>query len=205
MTDDAEPVGLRDRKKDQTRRHIEATALEMFVARGFDHVTVDDIAAACDVSRATIFRYFPTKEDLVIGNEPELLLELQDEFERRPPSEAVFESVRQSLIALTSRYEHERDRMLAVRAIVTNHGSLLPRALALHAEWIPTFAGLIARRTGNHPPDLWANVLAAAAMAAVHVAVEEWLDTDAQADVASLIGDALDLLAAGFETDPAPH
>ncbi|MFD3694955.1 TetR family transcriptional regulator [Streptomyces sp. NPDC058646] len=58
--------GLRENKKLRTRRRLEATALELFLERGFDAVSVADVAAAAEVSKPTLFRYFPTKEDLVL-------------------------------------------------------------------------------------------------------------------------------------------
>ena len=62
---DRRAEGLRARKKRQTRAAIAAAAMDLFQARGFDAVTIADIAAAADVSRKTIFNYFPAKEDLV--------------------------------------------------------------------------------------------------------------------------------------------
>lgn len=195
----APQVGLRDRKKQQTRRQLQAAALDLFACRGFDHVTVEEIAAACDVSRATVFRYFPTKEDLVVGGEPERLAELREAFEKRPRREPVFESVRHALVAVAGRYEHDRGQLLAARGLVTGHGALLARVLALQAEWTEVFAEVIAdRAAASKAPDLQARVLAAAVMAAMRVAVDEWLDTDAAGSLAELLGEALDLLENGF-------
>ena len=62
----AEPTGLRERKKARTRETIAATAIRMFLEAGFDQVSITEIAQAADVSRRTLFAYFPTKEDLVL-------------------------------------------------------------------------------------------------------------------------------------------
>lgn len=59
-------VGLRERKKERTRQAIADTAIGMFLSRGFDQVSTADVAAAVEVSKPTLFRYFPTKEDLVV-------------------------------------------------------------------------------------------------------------------------------------------
>ena len=58
-------TGLRERKKEQTRRHIAETARRLFIERGFEHVTIAEVAQAADVAVQTVFNYFPTKEDLV--------------------------------------------------------------------------------------------------------------------------------------------
>ncbi|THA57622.1 TetR/AcrR family transcriptional regulator [Streptomyces sp. A1136] len=68
MDETTEPrtTGLRESKKLRTRHHLAATAIELFLERGFDAVSVADVAAAAEVSKPTLFRYFPTKEDLVL-------------------------------------------------------------------------------------------------------------------------------------------
>ncbi|MFF8092928.1 TetR/AcrR family transcriptional regulator [Streptomyces sp. NPDC016675] len=62
----SEPVGLRARKKERTRDAIGDAAVALFLERGFEQVSVNDIAAAAEISKPTLFRYFPTKEDLVL-------------------------------------------------------------------------------------------------------------------------------------------
>jgi AcrR family transcriptional regulator len=64
--------GLRERKKRQTREAIAAAAAELFARRGFESVTVDDVARAADVSRQTVFNYFPTKEQMLFVRDAEV-------------------------------------------------------------------------------------------------------------------------------------
>src|SRR5277367_6654470 len=84
--------GLRERKKRQTRRLLADTAGQLFAERGFDMVTVAEIAQAADVSEPTVFNYFPRKEDLVFsgleGYEAELLTAIRE----RPTDQSVFEA-----------------------------------------------------------------------------------------------------------------
>lgn len=176
----------------------------LFAQRGFGRVTIDEIAAACDVSRTTVFRYFPTKEDLVVGTEPERLAELRAAFEQRPDDEPVFDSVRHAVVAVAARYELDRWQLLAAHELIIANSSLLARSLQIHTEWVDLFAGLIASRTtGSDTPDLRVRVLAAAVMAAMRVAIEEWLAPGQPGELAPLIGEALDLLGRGLRHDPA--
>src|SRR5487761_1788226 len=72
-----EAVGRRERHKRATRQMLIDTATEMFLERGFDAVTVAEIAEVCDVSPTTVFNYFPTKESLVLGLPDDLLAALR--------------------------------------------------------------------------------------------------------------------------------
>lgn len=91
--------GLRERKKQQTRRRISDVATGLFVARGFDNVTVAEIAEAADVSKMTVFNYFPRKEDLFLDRLADQLAELEQIVTRRPEGESVTTALR--------RYHHE--------------------------------------------------------------------------------------------------
>src|ERR1700749_4758518 len=92
--DDAiQPPGLRERKKARTRAHIAETALGLFLERGFEHVTVVEIARAADVAEGTVFNHFAPKEDLVYGGMPAweegLLAAVRD----RPAGRSVLDAV----------------------------------------------------------------------------------------------------------------
>ncbi len=92
-------TGLRESKKLRMRHHLAATALELFLERGFDPVSVADVAAAADVSKPTLFRYFPTKEDLVLDR----FADHQDEVARivgeRPAGQSPVAAVRAHFLA----------------------------------------------------------------------------------------------------------
>ncbi|WP_371619025.1 TetR family transcriptional regulator [Streptomyces sp. NBC_00454] len=97
-------TGLRESKKLRTRRQLAATALELFLERGFDAVSVADVAAAAEVSKPTLFRYYPSKEDLLLDR----FADHQDEAARivrdRPAGQTPVAAVRaQFLAALAER------------------------------------------------------------------------------------------------------
>ena len=93
-------AGLRERKKEQTRQRIAAVALRLFTERGFDAVTVNEIAEAAEVAKATLFAYFPTKESLVlhgVGGD-----DLAGIAARRPPGQSFLEALRAHYRALAA-------------------------------------------------------------------------------------------------------
>ncbi|HET7682864.1 MAG TPA: TetR family transcriptional regulator [Marmoricola sp.] len=92
-------TGLRERKKQATRRHIAQVAKELFVARGFDNVTVAEVAEAADVSKMTVFNYFPRKEDLFLDQHAYQVSDIEQLLADRGPGESVTAALR--------RYQHD--------------------------------------------------------------------------------------------------
>ena len=97
--------GLRESKKRQTRAAIAAAAMELFAARGFDAVTVAEVAQAARVSEKTVFNYFPAKEDLVFERGQERRAELIAAIRERPPGVPLVELFRALTMALLDRVE----------------------------------------------------------------------------------------------------
>src|ERR1700749_5221319 len=87
-------LGLRERKKLKTREGILAAAMKLFTERGFDSVTVAEVARAADVSEKTVFNYFPTKEDLVVHRGAERMGDLLEGLRQLPPRASGLEPFR---------------------------------------------------------------------------------------------------------------
>jgi AcrR family transcriptional regulator len=87
-------MGLRETKKEETRRDIADTAMRLFVERGFDHVTVAEVAALARVSEKTVFNYFPTKEDLFFDEVPKRQAALLAAVRGREPGESLVSALR---------------------------------------------------------------------------------------------------------------
>jgi AcrR family transcriptional regulator len=97
-------MGLRDTKKLRTRREIADRAMQLFATRGFDHVTVAEVAAAAGVSEKTVFNYFPTKEDLFFDEVPARAAALVEVIRGRAPGESILAALRRLQLAECPRF-----------------------------------------------------------------------------------------------------
>src|SRR5256885_5400291 len=96
-------MGLRECKKLRTRQEIADKAMELFAKRGFDHVTVAEVAAEAGVSQKTVFNYFPTKEDLFFDEVPERVRAVADAIHSRPPGESIVAALRRLQVSQCGR------------------------------------------------------------------------------------------------------
>jgi AcrR family transcriptional regulator len=120
--------GLRERKKQRTREAIADAALELFDKRGFDAVTVADVAEAAEVSEKTIFNYFSSKEDLVFDGAVQRSASLQEALRNREPGVSIVEPFRRVTAAFLERLENEApETIVAVPRLVMNSKSLRER------------------------------------------------------------------------------
>jgi AcrR family transcriptional regulator len=92
------PTGLRERRKQETRQNISGTAMEMFAAKGFDEVTISQVADAAGVSKMTVTNYFPRKEDLVFDQAELIIRSLADAAGRRAPGESLLAAIRRDYV-----------------------------------------------------------------------------------------------------------
>ncbi|MGH9010744.1 MAG: TetR family transcriptional regulator [Acidimicrobiia bacterium] len=178
VTDSVPPtpaVGLRERKRLRTRAAIQAAGLHLFAAQGYDATTCEQIAAAAEVSPATFFRYFPTKEDVVLSDDYDdlLLALLQD----RPPRESPVQAVRRSLAAgLEAIYAADAELIRERLQLVLSVPALRARRYEQQRATERLLADGLAARIQCSPDDLETRVVAAAIAATVVVAVEEWAE-----------------------------
>jgi AcrR family transcriptional regulator len=164
---------LRERKKRRTRELIAETARLLFVERGFEAVTIAEVAAAAEVSEKTVFNYFPTKEDLVYWKletfEQELLAAIRD---RRPGESALdgFAAFLRRPRGLLAEGAEASDALLGVVRMIASSPHLLAREQKVFARYTESLAGLLARETGAEADDV-APQIAAHAMIGAHRAL----------------------------------
>jgi AcrR family transcriptional regulator len=146
----AEP-GLRERKKQQTRNRITEAAIGLFAERGFDRVPVAEVARAADVSEATVFNYFPTKEDLVYQGMEEFEAELVDAVRTRPAGVSVLDAFRDFLLrpraALATGDATGVARIATAARIIAGSPALQARELRTFDRHTATLADLLARES----------------------------------------------------------
>ena len=165
-----QPTGLRERKKQQTRQLIAETARRLFSERGFERVTVAEIARAADVSEKTVFNYFATKEDLVYWRFEAFEAQLLAAIRERERGESVLAGFRRFLLAqrglLGQADPGAREELEALTRMITESPALLRREGEVIAGYTAALAGLIAEETGAAADDIEPRVVAAALMAA---------------------------------------
>jgi AcrR family transcriptional regulator len=187
--------GLAVRKKERTRRQLAEAASELFSVRGYSGTTIDEIAAAVDVSPRTFFRYFPTKEDLVVAIGAMSLDQLLEALRNRPSEESLQVALRR---AIDQSLAPEWEDTKRVRAFL----ALLRDTPALRARWLEEadakrdlMAGIVASRTGSDPSDLRNLLIAGAITLTIDIALQAWADQDAESDASSFVYRGLSELA----------
>ena len=186
----SQPIGLRERKKEATTERLNEVALDLFAEHGFDAVSIDDIAAAADVSKTTFYRYFESKEDVLLGRAGEHLELLETALAERPEGESAVDAARHAFRHVAVTYQADREQKLIVSRLTRTTPSLASRNLAHQAQWEEVMREETARR---HPEldQLKAWVLAAQIIAATRAATAYWLSDGAQGELPDLVDDAL--------------
>jgi AcrR family transcriptional regulator len=169
-----EAVGRRERKKLQTRQLLADTARRLFAERGFEQVSVAEVAREADVAEATVFNYFPSKEDLVFSGlerfEDELLATIRD----RPRGETILQAFGRFVLQprgfLAARDQQAAERLLEISGMIAQSPALRAREQQIFARYTISLTQLIADETGAAADDPRPAV-AASALIGVHRAL----------------------------------
>jgi AcrR family transcriptional regulator len=170
----APPMGLRERKKLATRQLIAETARRLFAERGFDGVTVAEVARAAEVSEKTVFNYFATKEDLVYWRLEAFEAQILEAVSMRAPGESALDAFRRFVLAQRGlMVEHDperREQLLSLSRVIAQSPALVEREQQIFGRFTASLAALLAEETSAAPDDVEPRV-AANAMMGVHRAL----------------------------------
>ncbi len=165
---------LRERKKQRTRAAIQEAALRLIAEQGYNATTCEQIAQAADVSPATFFRYFPTKDDVVLTDDYDPLL--IQALEERPPEETPIQAIRRSMAAaLGPIYAADGPTIRARTQLILSVPALRSRMYDAQREAEALIATQLAPRMGGEPNDLRVKVVTSAIASALFISVEAWI------------------------------
>jgi AcrR family transcriptional regulator len=150
-----ESEGLRERKKRRMRETIARAAMKLFAARGFDAVTVADVARAADVSEKTVFNYFPSKEDLVFGGRAERRAAIIESIRERPAGASLVEPLRRLTADFLDRVERDPvESIVAIPRLVMGSEALRNRLFLGWEREAAELAPVFAQESGDAEDDL---------------------------------------------------
>jgi AcrR family transcriptional regulator len=190
---------LRERKKLKTRESIQREAMRLIQKQGYERTTIEQIAAAVEVSPSTFFNYFPSKEDVVLYDayDPiigKLLLE-------RPAGEPPSVAIRHVLEEMAGIFERDRDVILARARLWISEPSLRARLWEELERGQVFITGLIAQRSGRDPDDFEIRVSVMVIVMAAMEAMREWVRHDGKGSFVATLRRALDLIDAQARLD----
>ncbi|MGW5387233.1 TetR/AcrR family transcriptional regulator [Nocardia sp. NPDC003963] len=187
--------GLRELKKKRTREAIQDHALRLYREQGYANTTLEEVAAAAEVSPSTLFRYFPTKPDTVLFDRVDPLF--IEKFLAEPADVPLLEAARNALLAILDSADMDMDAVETTRMRLIASVPELRVAVAHKIETdLPPFLEAVARRTGREPDDpqvrYWLGAVAGVALMAYLRAV------DSDQDIYAVVREALEFLENGM-------
>jgi TetR/AcrR family transcriptional regulator, regulator of mycofactocin system len=178
-----------------THEQIEGIALGLFAARGFEQTTVDEIAAAVGVGRRTIFRYFPSKNDMVWGEFGQVIERLRGHLAEGDDL-PLMDALRRAAV-LSNQYPADQLPALRQRlTLITTAPSLQANSMLRYAAWRRAVAEWTAARLGLAPDDLVPEAISQAALGASMAAFTRWVSHPRE-DLGELLDRAYEVLGAG--------
>ncbi|MEU0281264.1 TetR family transcriptional regulator [Streptomyces sp. NPDC006195] len=190
-------LGLRERKKLRTRTAIRRAAFGLIAEQGYEATTIEQIAEASEVSPSTVFRYFPTKEDIVLTDDYDAVV--ASVLRSRPAGEPPLESIRFLLDqTLQSILATEYDEAIQRTKLMVEVPAVRARMTETMAESAKLLGDVLAERTGRAPDDLELRLFIAAMLSVVREVTLYWGEHGNQDDLRVLVGHALDSVADGL-------
>lgn len=192
-----QPAARVGRRRSTTGDHITNVALELFASRGFDDVSVDDVARAAGIARRTLFRYYPSKNAIPWGDFDAHLDHMRALLGEVPADAPITAALRSALLAFNSFDEaetaHHRQRM----RVILETDALQAHSMTMYAGWRAVVADFVAERLGLEPGDLIPQTTAWSMLGVALSAYGHWL-ADESVSLQWSLGEAFDTVSAGL-------
>ncbi|MFY9918100.1 MAG: mycofactocin system transcriptional regulator [Mycobacterium sp.] len=185
------------RRRSTTWDHLSNVAIDLFAARGFDDVSVDDVAHAAGIARRTLFRYYPSKSALPWGDFDAHLERMRDQLAELDPSVPIGDALRTALLAFNTFDESETARHRQRMRVILQTAELQAYSMTMYAGWRAVVATFVARRLGVKAGDLVPQTVAWTMLGVALSAYEHWLG-DESASLAQELNDAFDTVSDGL-------
>jgi AcrR family transcriptional regulator len=190
---------LVERRRRLMRADLARVAIDLFAERGFDTVTVDDIAAAAGISGRTFFRYFATKDEVVLDFERHLYERLLAAVDERPAGEGPVTALRAAFVVTSHVLPEDRTRVVQIGRILESAPTLRALARGARTEEAQPLVERIATRMAVDTDDPRPRVIVAAMTGVAAAEWQAWVDDGGEGDPAERIGAALGLIERGLE------
>jgi AcrR family transcriptional regulator len=194
----AVPPNAVARRRDATARSIARAALDLFARRGFDNVSVNDVAAAVGLSERTFFRYFSSKDDVLLDYQRRLDDRLVAALRARPVTEGPVTALRNAFLETSTVAPQDRAEVLLRARVLAEAPLLRMRSQGEQAAGAAMVAALLAARMGMDADDCRPITVAAAVSAVARAAWDRWVRTGGTGDPADEIAQALALVEDGL-------
>ena len=185
------------RRRSTTQDHITDVALELFATRGFDEVSVDDVAHAAGIARRTLFRYYPSKNAIPGATSTRTSSHMRDLLDAVPDEVPIREALRSALLAFNSFDDAETARHRQRMRVILETDALQAHSMTMYARWRAVVADFVARRLGQTASDLVPQTVAWTMLGVALSAYEHWL-ADESASLPESLGDAFDTVSGGL-------
>lgn len=182
--------GLRERKKLKLRRAIQAEALRLFEADGYEQTTVEHIAEAAETSTSTFYRYFPTKEDVVLDDDADELIEALAA--DRPDTEQPLDIVRSIIDTVVAAAERDPRSTLIRLKLVATVPALDARYAGQERETVDLLCRVLTARTGRARDDYQLTLVVASLVAVLFTATRRWALDNGNTPLRTLVDQAVD-------------
>ena len=190
------------RRRSTTQEHITDVAIELFTARGFADVSVDDVAHAAGIARRTLFRYYASKNAILWSDFDTHLAHLRDLLDTVDPQVRCAEALRAALLAFNTYDECETARHRQRMRVILQTAELQDYSMTMYAGWREVMAGFVARRLDVKTTDLVPQTVGWTMLGIALSAYEHWL-SDECVTLLEALGSAFDVIGAGLENlDP---